>query len=207
VKGLIRNQDGFVTIWVLLFIPIFAGIAIFTLTHTQAVTGADINLQGAINSAVTAAAGQVTDDSQAAGTPKIHSDRAHAAFRAELARNLGLNETTMQPLTGSMVASPPEYCFIVYNGDAAFALGGALRAVKYSLQGGVLSSGPFIANGFPCNYTISENNILLGSGGSIDVTLDYPGVIAVLKIKQASVYGNEDLNIVRWGSAKVVTNH
>lgn len=58
MKGLIRNQDGFVTIWVLLFIPIFAGIAIFTLTHTQAVTGADINLQGAINSAVTAAAGK-----------------------------------------------------------------------------------------------------------------------------------------------------
>jgi len=207
VKGLIHNnEDGFVVIWVLLFIPIFIGITIFTLTHTQVVTGADIDLQGAINSAVTAAAGQVTDDSQAAGTPKIHSARAHTAFRTELARNLGLNENTMQPLSGSMIASLPDYVFIIYNGDDTFSTRGALRATKYSFQGGTLSSGSLITSGFPCSYTISDNNILLGTGGSIDVNLDYPGVIAVMRITQASIYGNEDLNIVRWGSAKVVAN-
>lgn len=206
MKGLIRNEDGFVIIWVLLFIPIFIGITIFTLTHTQAVTGADIDLQGAINSAVTAAAGQVTDDSQAAGRPKIHSDKAHIAFKTELARNLGLDINTMQPLTGSMIALLPDYCLVVYNGDNDFSARGAQRAIKYSFQNGVLSSGALIANGFPCSYAITDNNILLGTGGSIDVSLDYPGVITVIKVKQASIFGNKDLNIVRWGSAKVVTN-
>lgn len=206
MKGLIHNQDGYVVIWVLIFIPVMLSIIIYALSHTHAVTGADIDLQGAINSAVTAAAGQITDDSQAAGTPKIHSDRAHEAFRTELARNLGLNSGNMQPAAGSMVASLPDYCLIVYNGDDTFNVKGAKRAVKYSFQSGVLSSGSLIAYGFPCSYAIFNDNILLGTGGNVDVSLDYPGVIAVMKIKQASVFGNEDLDIVRWGSAKVVTS-
>lgn len=207
MKELIRNEDGFVVIWVLLFVPIFIGITIFTLTHTQAVTGADIDLQGAINSAVTAAASQITDDSQAAGNPKIHTEWAHMAFKTELANNLGLNVVTMQPIAGSMVALPPDYILVVYNGDNAYYSSGAERAIKYSFQEGVLSSGSLIVNGFPCDYALTDNNILLGLGGSVDVSLDYPGVIAVMRIKHASVYGNEDLNIVRWGSAKVIRNH
>lgn len=204
MKELIRNEDGTVVVWVLLFIPLLLLFGIYGIGQTQMVTGADVDLQGAIDNAVKAAAGQITSDSQASGMPKINTVSAHDAFRAEISRNLGLNPITLSPLPGSFLANVPEYVFIVYNGDDVFSDGGAMKAVKYSFTNGVLSSGPLIAGGLPANFTIVGNDILLGSGGEVNITLDQPGVIAVIKEKQAMTAGNEEIFITRWGSAKVV---
>ncbi|MHB1126953.1 MAG: hypothetical protein ACYC2T_08350 [Bacillota bacterium] len=209
MKGLTRDERGTATVWMLVFVPVLLTAMLFLIAQTQAVTGADIDLQEGLNSAVKAAAMQVTLDSQAAGTPHINTANAHTAFKYELARNLGLNPTTLVPLPGSMVAEAPDYALVVYNGDGDFVGSGARTAYKYSFQGGLLSSGDLIASGFPQTFSVTDNNISLGTGGSVTVTLGSavekrPGVLAVVKEKQARIMGKYDMYITRWAAAKVV---
>jgi hypothetical protein len=212
VRGLIRkfyinilkNEDGMIVIWLLLFTPVILAIFIYGMNIIQAVTGADIDLQGAVNNAVKGASGQVTPDSQAAGMPSVHTISGHNAFRSVLADNLGLNPYTMTPKLGSLIAEKPNYVLIIYNCQDRFNANGAQKAVRFTFKDGVLSSDALIANGFPIDFAITHSNISLGFGGSVDVTLDKPGVIAVVNVKQKNIAGKKEIFINRWGSAKIV---
>ena len=191
------------TIWFLLFIPLMMLAAAFAVSQTQAVTGADVDLQGALKSAVKAAALQVTVDSQANGIPRIGADTAHNAFRQKIAENLGL-DAAMSPSPGSLLGWKPDYVLLVYNGDNTFFAGGAVSAYRYSFQDGVLTSGNLVLSGLPKTFRIIDNNIEVGVGGERDVTLDKPGVIAVINEKQIKIMGKEEMEITRWAAAKVV---
>lgn len=204
-RKLRRDERGVAIIWTLLFIPVLLFAMGYAVQQTQAVTGADINLQGAVNSAVKAAAGMVTDDSQAAGEPRINTALAHAMFRHELAENLGLDELTFEPLSGSLISEKPEYTLIVYNGDDTYSPGGALGSYMYDFRSGSLTESPLPVNRFPQTFGLTSDSIVYGSG-EVEVTLENPGVIAVVTAKQVKMFdtGDEELEIARWGCARVV---
>ncbi|MHB1127546.1 MAG: hypothetical protein ACYC2T_11445 [Bacillota bacterium] len=205
MKGLLHDERGTVTVWFLLFLPLVLISMIFLVNQTQSVTGSDIDLGGSVKSAVRASAMQVTMDSQAAGTPRINTTAAQDAFRYELARNLGLNAVTLDPLPGSLLAQAPDYVLVIYNGDGTFMGSGARTAYKYTFQGGVLSSGDLVASGFPRQFGVIATDVSLGAG-TLNVTLDKPGVVAVIKERQTRIMGTEDMDLIRWASAKVVYN-
>ncbi|MBO8160688.1 MAG: hypothetical protein H0Z24_03545 [Thermosipho sp. (in: Bacteria)] len=201
-----KDEKGAVILWVLLLIPVLYLATTYTVIQVQVITGADVDLQGGLNSAVKAAAAQVTDDSQADGNPRINTNIAHLAFRQELARNLGLDQTTLTPLTGSLLAEAPNYILIVYNGDDAFASGGALDARIFEFKNGFLTATDFVGTGFPFTFGVDNNNIYLSATGIKQVTLDQPGVIALVTVKQKKIVGsdNPNIQISRWACAKIV---
>lgn len=200
MNALVRSERGAVVIWFLLFLPLLLMSTVYIVTQGQAVTGADVDLQGALNTAARAAAMQVSPESQAGGLPRIDAAKAHAAFRTYLAQNLGLS-ADLSPLSGSLLAETPDYELVIYNGDGSF---GHYPAYKFSFKNGTLSSGPMPLSGLPKDFTISAGSISAGLGGEQEVTLDRPGVVAVISTKQGQITGNEPLAITRWIAAKIV---
>lgn len=206
VTNIIKDERGVVIIWILLFMPFLLMATNYTITQTQAVTGADIDLQAAVQSAVKAAAGQVTSDSQAAGDARVNTVIGHSAFRRELARNLGLDQTTFSPLSGSFLIEAPEYVLVIYNGDDTYVSRGAEDAKVYQLSSGALSSTGFLGTGFPYTFGIDNSTVYLSASGIKQVTLDRPGVVAVVTVKHKKLMGSSDPNLQmsRWASAKIV---
>lgn len=203
--SLIKDKSGIVILWTLLFIPVLLFAMGYALRQTEIVTGADIDLQGAVNSAVKGAAAQITDESQAAGDPHICTALAHIVFRQELARNLNLDDVTLKPCSDSLLKESPEYVFVVYNGTDIYSTSGALGGKIFTFSNNLLTSNEFLSSGFPYTFGLDNDAILLDGGGKIQVTLESPGVIALVKAKSVKIIGPQETpEIVRWGSARVV---
>ncbi len=185
------------------FIPILIMCTVFSTTITQSVTVHDVDVQKAIEISARAAAMQVTPDSQASGKPRINTALAQDVFHKKLARNLGLNETTMAPLPGSMVTRP-DYILVIYNVDGNFTPGGAVLARKYTYTGGVLSSSTLNPSGDSATFSVSDNDIAIGTTGPIKTTLERPGVVALVNTDMNRVVGKEKEHVRRWVSSKVV---
>lgn len=204
MNGLLRDDRGIAIIWLLLFLPLLLSSVIYISTQTQAVTATDVDLRGALEVAAKSAAMQVTADSQAAGDPRVGAANAHAAFRRSLAQNLGLNQTTLAPLSGSMLKAAPSYVLVVYNGDGTYSAGGALAGYKYAFNGMTVTETTFAGTGFPKGFAVSAADIVPGGVGGTQVSLDRPGVIAVASTQMQLIMGNESLYPVRWAAAKIV---
>lgn len=188
----------------LLFIPVLLAASLYTITLTQSVTAADVDLTGALEAGVKAAALQVTADSQADGDPRIHAARALTAFKKETAKNLGLDETTMSPLQGSMLSEAPDWVLVVYNGDGVYASSGAPAGKKYVFSNGVLNEYNVGAAGFPYDFGITASDVSPGGTGDLQVKLKTPGVVVVVSTQAAKITGGEELAPVRWAAARIV---
>ncbi|AKX95732.1 hypothetical protein MTHERMOG20_23440 [Moorella thermoacetica] len=203
LKRLLKDQRGPALIWFLIFLPVLMLGMAYLADYTQATTESDIDVQRALEMAVRAAAMQVTPDSQAAGHPRINIVAANIAFRRELASNLGLDANTLAPLKGSAMKTRPDYTLVVYNGDDTYAAGGALEAYKYVFSGG-LTGGMMAAAGFPYTFGITSSDVLPGGGGTLQTSLDMPGVVAVISTSVTKILGKSSITPVRWAAAKIV---
>lgn len=203
--NILRDERGVATLLMLIVVPVLLMVLVAVIVQTQVVTGSDIDLQRGLENAVRAAAMQVTEDSQAAGTPKIHAARAHAAFRKKLASCLGLDEASLTPLPGALYKTAPGYVLAIYNGDGRFASSGCPAGYRFSFTGGVPAGGEFAGAGFPCDFGVTESNIFPGGGGVINVSLDSPGCVAVVSAELTEIAGSSDsLTTARWAAARVV---
>ncbi|WP_338826352.1 hypothetical protein MTBGP_11640 [Moorella thermoacetica] len=204
LKRLLKDHRGPALIWFLIFLPVLMLVMAYLADYTQATTESDIDVQRALEMAVRAAAMQVTTDSQAAGHPRINIVAANIAFRRELASNLGLDANTLEPLKGSAMKTRPDYVLVVYNGDDAYAAGGALAAYKYVFSGGGLAGGAVAAVGFPYTFGMTSRDILPGGGGVVQTTLDMPGVVAIINTSVTKILGKTSITPIRWAAAKIV---
>lgn len=199
-----KNQQGFVVpVIFLILMPLLLAVTIGTINISQAVDVGDVDIQEAVAIASKAGAGRINSSSQAAGMPHIDCNAARDSFRKILAGNLGLDNTSLQPLDNTAYASAPKYWLLVYNGDSNF---GTDRAILYYFDGTTETNDTGIGgNGFPQQFTISESSITSGSGGDYTVELNSPGVIALVAIAPKKVFGvGEPAAIQRWASARVV---
>jgi hypothetical protein len=200
VKELILNNksgEASPLLLLIIFLPLLVLSTSFSVNTTQSVTTYNINLQKAVEIAARAAAQQVTEDSQASGTPRIHTANAHNVFRQELARNLGLNEADLTPLAGCSIQQP-QYVIVVYNVDDTFASTGAEQARKYVFSSGSLSSSALYPAGNPTSFVVNDTNITFGDVGAITTTLEKPGVVAVVNADMQKAMGNDPVNMSRW---------
>jgi len=186
----------------LIIIPLFLVTVSTSIGTVQAVTGADIDLQRAVELAAKAATMQVTEKSQAEGKPSIGATSAHLAFRSILAENIGLN-ADMTPKAGSMAGVAPDYVLVIYNGDNTFAPE-APAGYKYSFINGVLTEQAIAGSGFPVTFSVDKGSITAGTGGVIEVTLQSPGAIAVANYTSIEIVGNKTVEPVRWAAARVL---
>jgi hypothetical protein len=97
----------------------------------------------------------------------------------------------------------PDYVLVVYNGDDAYAAGGAQAAYKYVFSGG-LTGGVMAAAGFPYTFGITSSDVLPGGGGTLQTSLDMPGVVAVINTSVTKILGKSSITPVRWAAAKIV---
>lgn len=186
------------TVMLLLYITLFvAGIALIT-ELPRAVYGADAVLAKAVERAARAASMMVDPAAQASGSPVILPPSAHKAFRAVLAWNLKLDENTLEPLPGSVLAGAPSYVLLVYNGANSFAETG----VRFCFSGGQYSEGALEDQGLPAKFSVGESAIEPGTGG-LTVTLPSPGSIAVVRAPVKNVLGGST-DAVRWAAARIV---
>jgi hypothetical protein len=184
----------------MLMLIITAGIEI-----TDTVTVADVDLQESLASACKAAATQISDASQADGTPRINDARAVAAFETSLEYNLRL-DSTLTPLPNTHYLSPPQFWLLIYNGDSNFAYDGASLANYYYFDGANLNTeSPPAASGFPAAFYASATGVN-NSGGAYEVTLKTSGVVAVIQIEKKRVLGSVPVVAQRWAAARIVWN-
>lgn len=206
MKGLIRNiardQRGAALVVTVLLLMLLLSAAVWQLDLGTAITHTELDLQEAVEQAVRSATNQVTDESQAKGSPRIHTEDAHAAFRLFLAERLALDPTQMSPRQGSPVAGRASYILIVYNGDDFGVHGGAQPAYQYEFDSDNFTSYPLSDLGMPKQFAITEDGIAYGAGGTFDVTLDTPGCIALVKASLRSPAGGT-VDVTRWASAVI----
>jgi hypothetical protein len=188
-----------VTVMFLCFIALFLAGVMLSAEHPRAAQGADAVLGQTVALAVRAAAMRVDAASQANGTPRVDPDQAHMTFRRMLAVNLGLDASTLQPLSGSILLSPPSYVLVVYNGDSSFVAG----AKAFSFIDGRYSEADLSASGFPRSFAVARDSIMYGKG-SVTVTLDRPGCVAVLRGRIRPIFGQNGAEAMRWAAAKIV---
>lgn len=199
------DERGFYAIlWVLITAPLLLTALVSASGIYTAVYTADVDAQEALAFAVKAAAMQVLPAAQAAGDRHISSSGAHAAFRAALAANMGLDPSTLQPLSGSPYASAPKYWLVVYNGDDTYSAQGALGARLYSFNGSAVTESAFPYSGFPACFAVSDSGIVSGSGGTRTVRLETQGAVALIEVTARRVLGEGTITSKRWAAARVV---
>ena len=189
-------------LWMLIAVPLLLLTVTYSLVTVQTVTASDIDLQQAVELAAKAAAMQVTEESQAEGSPVINNTSAHTIFRDIMAENIDLN-LDMTPMPGSMAGSVLDYVLVVYNGNNTFAPQ-APAGYHYSLINGSFNEQSIAGSEFPATFSVDKGSIVPGAGGRIEVTLDAPGVIAVANFSTKEIIGNTSVEPVRWAAAKVV---
>ena len=111
------NNKGSSYIWLMILIIIFIGMTVLLLDNVSIYMNTK-KIKSGLNLSVKAAALAINENEQLAeGTFTIDPVRAEVIFKQILAKNLGLNQATLEPLTtGSLVTEKPEIKeFIVEN--------------------------------------------------------------------------------------------
>lgn len=200
IKNILQNQQGYaIAILFAIILPIIIFACISTIEMTNVVQAGDMDIQEGVVLASKAATEQVDMNLHAQGIFQISPDRAINTFRKELSRNVGLNETTLAPMTEAYT-STPKYCVLVYNGTVA----GDTANKLYVFDGSTTTYSTPAITGFPQSFVIDGDglNILAGSGTGA-ITLTEPGVIAVIKIDQKDLLADSNLTLTRWAAATI----
>lgn len=199
MKELIRNRNGTISTIVLVLMPLFI-IAMVGVTEVARSTYSSSDLQGALDSAVRASASCVDELSQANDDIRIDPIEADAAFRYELSRNLGLDESTLTPLANSGIAESPAYQLVIINGTNPYVSEGYV--ITYD---GGYSTVDILTGSLPVNCGVSDSGVDVGGVGTYQTTLNAPGCVAVVKAKTKAVMSSDYEN-VRWAAARIKTS-
>jgi len=199
VRGLTRDERGFVSLFLIILFPMLVFLIAGSAQYARFVTEAYTDLDQAVAEAARAAAYCVMERSQAEGDPRIDPDRANVVFVSVLARNLGLDPVTLAPLAGSGMAGAPSYVLVVYNGDDRYAPAGK----KYVFNGAGLVVEDVPGTGFPQRFAVSKDDVVPGLGGIRTTVLETPGVVAVVTGRAKGVMGS-DVETCRWAAARIV---
>lgn len=203
MRELILDERGtWPLIWCLLLLALLNTSWVSTNTNIQTTIVSDINLQESLEIAAKAAANQVNPQSEASGDPRIDPDKAHNTFKKFLARNLGLNENTLEPLPGSSVKRP-DYTLAVYNIDNTYSSTGAVAGKLYKFQNGSLTTLQYTPSGNPYMFGINDAEVTPGVAGVFNCTMDRPAVIASLSTELNRMMGTGQIVINRWVPAKI----
>lgn len=202
-KVLADNRGSAITVFILVLLPLLILYIVCSAEISRNTTAADVDLQGAVTLAVKGAAQSVNAASQAAGDLKIDPSRANQNFKKILARNLGFNEETWQPLTGAGVVKL-NYHLLVYNGSAGY---GVPAGSLYSIVEGIQSESGLAEAGLPYDFGIGENQFCPLSSAVKKVVLDKPGCIAIVEAEISPAMANKGPVAVRWAAAKIRTNY
>lgn len=203
MKELLRNRRGDATVLILILLPllIIAMVGVNEVTRTS--QAADVKLQQSLENAVRAAAMCVDQTAQAGGSLLIDPARADAAFRKVMARNLGLDEISLSPLSNSGVAEQLAYQLVIVNGANAYGISEVYCITSdtgYSAVSG--ATGPL-----PKVVGVSETGIdYIASNGEHRSTFAQPGCVAVISVKMKAVYSNNDFPVCRWAAAQLIAN-
>lgn len=188
-------------IFLVLMVPLLMTIMVGTIQFTNTVGASDVNIQESTVNAARGSAGAMNTIAQADGLIRINTTLAHDNFQAHLCNSFGLNSD----LTPDNEAySTPEYWLLVYNGYNDYS--GCSQAILYHYDKTSLTTADLsgMASGFPATFSVSDAGITVGSGGTHNVTLETPGVIAVIKIDNANVVNKTTTTVLRWASARIV---
>lgn len=199
MRGLTRDERGFVSIFLVILLPMLAFLIAGTAQYSRFVTESYADLGQAVAEAARAAAYCVVERSQAEGEPRIDPDRADMVFVSVLAKNLGLDPVSLEPLPNSGMAKAPSYILVVYNGDDQYASAGK----KYMFDGMSLAVEDLFGAGFPQGFAVSKNDVVPGGAGARITTLEMPGVVAVVTARVKGVMGS-DTDTTRWAAARIV---
>ena len=195
----LNNEQGFILPFLLVSIVTLCMISAYTISQVQTVT-AGLDIQKALEIACKSAASKVIPGSQANGHPRIHPSSAHSIFKIQLALNLGL-DFGLRALAGSQLSTTPSYVFVVYNGDGTYAN----SATWYSFDGTNLTVSVQALNGLPRTFAIDSSNITASNAeGTYRVTLQTPGVVALINGQLVNISGNDNTNMTRWASSVLV---
>ncbi len=113
----INNENGNLHIWAVVIIFVFLMMAALVMDFSSLYINNKLVKEG-LNRAVKAAALAIREDEQLAeGIFTIDPSRAEVNFKQIFAKNVGLNEVTLEPLpSGSLVTEKPETIeFVVQN--------------------------------------------------------------------------------------------
>lgn len=103
----LNNKKGNAFIWLIILIFVFIGISSLVIDYGNLYTKTK-KIKYTMNRAVKAAALQVKDGEDLAnGNFKIDEDTAKEAFFIILADDLGLDRTTLEPLSNSILSEKP----------------------------------------------------------------------------------------------------
>lgn len=160
--------------------------------------GSNISLKGSLTLAVKSAAQGIDEKSQASGQPLINPDLAHENFKKLLVRNLKL-DTEMTALKQSPLMDNINYYLLVCNGENSFDLP---SGVIYQYKDNVLTKTNLSVDKLP--KTFGVNGSFLVAEGDKRVTLDKPGVIAIVEAKIKPMVIKENSETARWAAAKIV---
>lgn len=207
-RNLISDSRGAAfTVFVLfLLIPLSILMIVSSAEISQSINVSDETLQKAVTSAAKGSAMMVCPKSQAVGEPLIAHSKAHEEFLNLLTLNLGLtSEGEYVRHTGA--ESPLYYWFLVYNGETE----------QEGQEGYEIKPMAIYTNRVPGGYfeafdSISTNSFGITDNGfaehaddsNIRVTLDRPGVIAIVQANIGPIFKNEGKSATRWAAAKLV---
>jgi len=186
----------------LILFPLLILITSSSISMVNTVTVSDIDLQEGVAVACKSAAMRVSGQAQAKGIIRISPANAHESFRQGLAQNLGLNQSTLEPITGQY-ACKPKYWLLVYNGYADHEP----RARLYYFDGSTVVESDLPASGFPASFAITSTGITSGAGGNYTVELSTPGAIALVEIEASRIAGDKRTIAQRWASARIVAKN
>lgn len=173
-------------------------------------TAADDTLQKAVTESTKNAAMMVDKGSQAKGDPHIAYENSINEFNNDLKYELGLDSS----LNGNQDTSIKslKYWVIIYNGDNKYNGYDSNNKVEsyayYTFDNG---ENVYISNditGFPKTLYITDNGIMDSPGAnSIKITVNNPGVIAVVQANVNPVLTNSTNAVTRWAFAKIVKKY
>lgn len=131
VKQFIREEEGSIFIWFLIFVMILVYVMTFEI-DTKNMESLSKQLENNLQIAALAAA-EATPDSLAANNPQIDPVVADATFKSILAENLRLDPVSFLPLANSRLKNTPTYSLFTYNGPFPFPYTEPITGQAYTL--------------------------------------------------------------------------
>jgi hypothetical protein len=196
---MLKCQQGAAPLMFLILLPLFLLIMSASINMVNTTTVSDIDVQNGVSVACKSAAMRVNSQAQAKGLIRINPANAHESFRHGLAENLGLDESTLEPIT-EQYSKKPKYWLLVYNGYTDYEE----KAKLYYFNGTNAVESNLPANGFPASFAITSTGITTGEGGNYTVELTTPGTIALVEMEANRVAGDKRIITQRWASARIV---
>lgn len=221
------NKDisgGTITILLLFLIPVLLFIFISRIEETRVLRATNVELEHAVEEAARHGAMMVDPGSQAIGEPLIAHNRAIPMLKEQLSVSLGLDDNFKGDDTTSL--DNVEYQGIIYNGIdgiEGYEYAGYFNdyygdnneiayMVEFSNGGSSIieESGSNLENFSPKTFYINDDGITdYYTSGSIQVTMDAPGVLLYVKATVNPVIVNQEEGdyketVARWAYAKIV---